>query len=88
MIIADLEHVNSVSEVKEIEGGNMMESLATVLGLLSAGLPFAANNNSNEYLTLGAFASFADQKQEYLATSVGTSRISSGKYSLTQIAFG
>ena len=84
MIIADLEHLNSVSEIKEIEGGDLI----TFLGLLQVGIPFAVNNNNSEYLTLGSFASFADQKQEYLATSVGNSRIASGKHSLIQIAFG
>lgn len=95
MIIADLEHINSVSEVEDIEGGffdRLMltsELTSTLLDTaLSTGVGFSFNMNNSDYLTLGAVGSAADVQQEYLSTSVGGNRISSGKYSLIQFSFG
>ena len=95
MIIADLEHINSVSEFKDIEGGFLdrllvTSDLASTLldTAMNTGVGFSFNMNNSDYLTLGSVGSAADVQQEYLSTAVGGNRISSGKYSLIQFSFG
>ncbi|ACK67244.1 hypothetical protein PCC8801_3271 [Rippkaea orientalis PCC 8801] len=88
MIIADLEHLNIAGGVNEVAGGNLAADLAIVLPLVTTGVPFAFNSHNVQYLSLGSMASYSNVTQEYLATSVNGSRISSGKLSLSQIAFG
>ncbi|EAZ91263.1 hypothetical protein [Crocosphaera chwakensis] len=95
MIITDLDHINSVSEVENIEGAFFERLVATsqltstlLDSALNTGVGFSFNMNNVDYLTLGGVGSAADIQQEYLSTSVGTSRISSGKFSLIQFSFG
>lgn len=95
MIITDLEHINPVSEVEDIDGAffeRLMltsELTSTLLdSSLNTGVGFSFNMNNVDYLTLGGIGSSADIQQEYLSSSVGNSRVSSGKFSLIQFSFG